>query len=104
MFRAGQKGLTIPAPGTQQRVPRRALNKEVWLMKKFAGLAAAGAILVALAGCAGGGGGGTADGPKPLDELVVGFAQVGAESGWRTANAENIQSSFKDAGIELKFS
>jgi len=73
-------------------------------MKKFAGLAAAGAILVALAGCAGGGGGGTADGPKPLDELVVGFAQVGAESGWRTANTENIQSSFKDAGIELKFS
>lgn len=72
-------------------------------MKKFAGLAAAGALLALLAGCAGGGGG-TADGPKPLDELVVGFAQVGAESGWRTANTEDIQGSFKDAGIELKFS
>jgi simple sugar transport system substrate-binding protein len=73
-------------------------------MKKFAGLAAVGAVLIALAGCAGGGGGGTADGPKPIEDLVVGFAQVGAESGWRTANTENIQSSFKDAGIELKFS
>jgi galactofuranose transport system substrate-binding protein len=74
-------------------------------MKKLIGLAAAGAMLVALAGCAGGGGGGAAaEGPKPLDELVVGFAQVGAESGWRTANTKDIQAAFEDAGIELKFS
>ena len=74
-------------------------------MKKLIGLAAAGAMLVALAGCASGGGGGAAaEGPKPLDELVVGFAQVGAESGWRTANTKDIQAAFEDAGIELKFS
>ena len=74
-------------------------------MKKLIGLAAAGAMLVALAGCASGGtGGAAADGPKPLDELVVGFAQVGAESGWRTANTKDIQASFEEAGIELKFS
>lgn len=72
-------------------------------MKKLIGLAAAGAMLVALAGCASGGAG-AADGPKPLDELVVGFAQVGAESGWRTANTKDIQASFEEAGIELKFS
>jgi galactofuranose transport system substrate-binding protein len=72
-------------------------------MKKLIGLAAAGALLISLAGCASGGGA-TADGPKPLDELVVGFSQVGSESGWRTANTKDIQASFEDAGIELKFS
>jgi galactofuranose transport system substrate-binding protein len=36
--------------------------------------------------------------------IVLGFAQVGAESEWRTANTESIKSSAKDAGIELKFS
>ena len=37
-------------------------------------------------------------------KLVLGFAQVGAESEWRTANTESIKSSAKDAGIDLKFS
>ena len=37
-------------------------------------------------------------------KLVLGFAQVGAESEWRTANTESIKSSAKEAGIELKFS
>ena len=35
---------------------------------------------------------------------VLGFAQVGAESEWRTANSESIKSAAKEAGIELKFS
>ncbi|WP_400995261.1 ABC transporter substrate-binding protein [Agromyces sp. GXQ0307] len=73
-------------------------------MKKLIGIAAAtGAMLLALTGCAAGGDA-AAEGPKPLDELVVGFAQVGAESGWRTANTKDIQAAFEDAGIELKFS
>jgi simple sugar transport system substrate-binding protein len=38
------------------------------------------------------------------DKLVLGFAQVGAESEWRTANTESIKSSAKEAGIDLKFS
>jgi ABC-type sugar transport system substrate-binding protein len=38
------------------------------------------------------------------DKLVLGFAQVGAESEWRTANTESVKSSAKDAGIDLKFS
>ncbi|MGN9914773.1 ABC transporter substrate-binding protein, partial [Phytohabitans sp. LJ34] len=37
-------------------------------------------------------------------KIVLGFSQVGAESGWRTANTKSIQDSAKEAGIELKFS
>ena len=37
-------------------------------------------------------------------KITLGFAQVGAESAWRTANTESIKSAAKDAGIELKFS
>ena len=37
-------------------------------------------------------------------KIVLGFAQVGAESEWRTANTESIKSAAKEAGIELKFS
>jgi len=36
--------------------------------------------------------------------ITMGFAQVGAESGWRTANTKSIQESAKTAGINLKFS
>lgn len=71
--------------------------------KKILGVAAAGAMLLALAGCASGGDD-SAGGAKDPSDIVVGFAQVGAESGWRTANTKDIQGAFKDAGIELKFS
>jgi simple sugar transport system substrate-binding protein len=75
------------------------------MKKRSIGLAAAGTLLLALTGCAAGGNAGSSsDGPKALDELVVGFSQVGAESGWRTANTTDIQGAFKEAGIELKFS
>jgi simple sugar transport system substrate-binding protein len=37
-------------------------------------------------------------------KIVLGFAQVGAESGWRTANTESIKEAAAAAGIELKFS
>ena len=69
-------------------------------MKKFIGAAAVGAIIVALTGCASGGPAAPGEG----GDLLVGFSQVGAESGWRTANTISIQSAFEDAGIELKFS
>lgn len=64
--------------------------------KSWTAIAAAG--LFALSAC--GGGGGTGGGGA----LTLGFAQVGAESGWRTANTKSIQDSAKAAGIELKFS
>jgi simple sugar transport system substrate-binding protein len=38
------------------------------------------------------------------DPLVVGFSQIGAESGWRTAETESVISAAKDLGIDLKFS
>lgn len=66
-------------------------------------VAAASAVL--LAGCGsgqapGGDAGSGADGGA----LTMGFSQVGAESGWRTANTKSIQDAAKDAGVDLKFS
>jgi galactofuranose transport system substrate-binding protein len=37
-------------------------------------------------------------------KLVVGFSQVGAESGWRTANTDSIKSEAAKRGIDLHFS
>src|SRR5437870_2124613 len=37
-------------------------------------------------------------------KLVVGFSQIGAESGWRTAETESIQSEAKKRGVDLRFS
>jgi ABC-type sugar transport system substrate-binding protein len=36
--------------------------------------------------------------------LVIGFAQTGAESEWRTANTESVKAAAKEAGFDLKFS
>ena len=58
----------------------------------------AGAAIVALGGCST-----TAD-AGTSSKIVVGFSQVGAENGWRTANTNDIQSAFRSAGIPLKFS
>ena len=38
------------------------------------------------------------------ETITLGFSQVGAESGWRTANTESIQQAAEDAGIDLQFS
>ncbi|WP_236572571.1 ABC transporter substrate-binding protein [Burkholderia sp. 8Y] len=37
-------------------------------------------------------------------QITLGFAQVGAESAWRTANTVSVKSAAKEAGINLKFS
>ena len=54
---------------------------------------------LALSACGGGSdaGGGSDDG------ITMGFAQVGAESGWRTANTKSVQDAAKAAGVNLKF-
>ena len=41
---------------------------------------------------------------KTYQDLVVGFAQIGAESEWRTANTRSIQETASHLGVELKFS
>lgn len=40
---------------------------------------------------------------KTYHDLVVGFAQIGAESEWRTANTRSIQETATRLGVELKF-
>ncbi|MBV9998976.1 MAG: ABC transporter substrate-binding protein [Verrucomicrobia bacterium] len=47
---------------------------------------------------------GLADQNAPKKKLVVGFSQVGAESGWRTANTESIKTEAAKRGIDLRFS
>lgn len=37
-------------------------------------------------------------------KIVLGFAQIGAESGWRTAETASVKAAAKEAGITLKFS
>lgn len=45
-----------------------------------------------------------AEAAKPDKKLVVGFAQIGAESEWRTANTNSIKAAAEKAGFDLKFS
>jgi ABC-type sugar transport system substrate-binding protein len=58
-------------------------------------------VVATLAAC---GGGSDSPGGGGDDKITMGFAQVGAESGWRTANTKSIQDSAKEAGVTLKFS
>jgi galactofuranose transport system substrate-binding protein len=76
------------------------------VLNKILPVAVSAVALAALSACGSGsaaapGSSGAAAGG---DAIVMGFAQVGAESGWRTANTKNVQESAKTAGIELKFS
>jgi ABC-type sugar transport system substrate-binding protein len=63
-------------------------------------LAAAVLAAVTLSACGSGDKGPSSSGGK----ITLGFAQVGAESGWRTANTKSIEESAAAAGIDLKFS
>ena len=66
------------------------------------------AMIATLAACGGDSGssgtGSANNGSGGDDKLVLGFAQVGAESGWRTANTKSVQEAAQASGIELKFS
>jgi simple sugar transport system substrate-binding protein len=72
-------------------------------VRKTITTALAAVLLAAVTAC-GGGSGGSSAGNSSDGTITMGFAQVGAESGWRTANTKSIQESAKSAGIELKFS
>ena len=41
---------------------------------------------------------------KTYQDLIVGYAQLGAESEWRSANTVSIKQAAADLGVELKFS
>ncbi len=45
----------------------------------------------------------TVSGQKTYKDLVVGFAQVGAESEWRTGNTQSIKDAAEALGVELEF-
>ena len=77
-------------------------------MKRILSAAMAFATVGVLAACGSGpapgnspagGGSGGGDG-----KITMGFSQVGAESGWRTANTTSIKDAAKAADVDLKFS
>jgi galactofuranose transport system substrate-binding protein len=84
------------------------LEEEGFVLSKKRVVAMLAVGLLALAGCGSDDGGssssGASSGGGGGDKITLGFAQVGAESGWRTANTKSIQDSAKEAGIDLKFS
>ncbi len=72
---------------------------------RIASLSAAAVLMV---GC-------TTASPAPVDvpavparktyaDVIIGFAQLGAESEWRVANTNSIQDTAEELGIELRFS
>ena len=84
---------------TPSRLSRRALlARAASVAVLAAGLAACGSPASSSAGSSGPAAG---SGSKAL---VMGFAQVGAESGWRTANTKSIQETAAKDGVDLKFS
>ncbi|WP_312888358.1 ABC transporter substrate-binding protein [Nonomuraea rhodomycinica] len=72
------------------------------MLKRISMLVVAGLAAATLTACGGSGGGSGSGGGD--GSITMGFAQVGAESGWRTANTKSVQESAKAAGITLKFS
>jgi ABC-type sugar transport system substrate-binding protein len=73
------------------------------MRKKISMILLAAALTGPLTACGGGDGAGSGSGSDD-GKITLGFSQVGAESGWRTANTKSIQDSAKTAGIDLKFS
>jgi galactofuranose transport system substrate-binding protein len=70
------------------------------VLKRWSAALIGGALVAAsLAACGGGDDAGAGDG-----KITMGFSQVGAESGWRTANTKSVQEAAAAAGIDLKFS
>jgi ABC-type sugar transport system substrate-binding protein len=70
------------------------------LKKVWVGLAI-GVLATSLVGC---GKDSPASPSGDSGKITLGFSQVGAESGWRTANTESIKSAATAAGITLNFS
>ncbi|MEV0713247.1 ABC transporter substrate-binding protein [Asanoa sp. NPDC050611] len=79
------------------------------MLRKVSAVVLGGVLVAAtLAACGGqdrDGGSGTGSGAGKDDgQIVMGFSQVGAESGWRTANTKSVQEAAEAAGIKLQFS
>ncbi|HRQ38846.1 MAG TPA: ABC transporter substrate-binding protein [Chloroflexota bacterium] len=75
-------------------------------MKKLSLLIIFLLLSVVIVGCSSTGGEEAADeaSAKTMEDLVVGYAQIGAESEWRTANTASIKESAEQLGVDLRFS
>jgi galactofuranose transport system substrate-binding protein len=73
------------------------------VLRRWSAVVIGGALIAATLTACGGGGDNAGSAPKN-GKIVMGFSQVGAESGWRTANTKSIQDAAAAAGITLKFS
>jgi simple sugar transport system substrate-binding protein len=80
------------------------VSKKTSLAARAVAAAATALLTLGLAACGGSSGSTAAGGGGGSEALTLGFAQVGAESGWRTANTKSIQDSAAAAGVNLKFS
>ncbi|GAA3217972.1 ABC transporter substrate-binding protein [Dactylosporangium siamense] len=74
------------------------------MLKKWSAAVLSGLLVVGALSACGGESDDAGSGKKDDGKITMGFAQVGAESGWRTANTKSIQEAAAAAGIELKFS
>ncbi|WP_326823717.1 ABC transporter substrate-binding protein [Streptosporangium sp. NBC_01639] len=73
------------------------------MLKRISALLLVGAVAMTMTGC-GSGGSGDSGGGADDGKITMGFSQVGAESGWRTANTKSVQEAAASAGVTLKFS
>ena len=71
-------------------------------LKKWLTGVLAAAMALSLAACSDGGAESADAGSE--DSITLGFAQVGSESEWRTANTDNIKVAAEAAGVTLQFS
>lgn len=74
---------------------------------KFLALALAATMMLSVTACSqqdNSAQSGSTSAEKSAKTITVGFAQVGSESEWRTANTNNIKEAAKKAGVNLQFS
>ena len=69
------------------------------MLKKILSILLVVMIVAGLAAC-----GAQPTGKKDDGKLVVGFAQIGQESGWRDAETWSILNAAEEMGVDLKFS
>lgn len=74
-------------------------------MLGMAGMLAAGALALGMAGCSSNGAGdGAGSGDSANDVITVGYVAVGPEGGWRDAHEKAVRDAFDaDKGFELKY-
>jgi ABC-type sugar transport system substrate-binding protein len=73
------------------------------MLRKVCAGVALGLLAMSFTACSNSDTGGDSGSGSDDGTITLGFSQVGAESGWRTANTTSIKDSAAKAGIDLKF-